>query len=298
MLATIPDALPPEYAGELAQLQANAPPMGWPFVRRRMAAELGPDWQSRFAELRARRRGAPPRSARSIAPTAPDGRDARLQAAISRHGIGGGGRPRPAQARDRRLYERYDRVDQPRPRSTPRSPTACARSSTTRARPGTCGLYRRHAAPARRASTCRSRARALDQPPAHHDLARGRAAARHRPSAPQEERNRVALNMFRAWYVPFYGYGVIHGDPHLGNYTVRARPRRQPARFRLHPHLPAALRQGRHRPLPRAAARRPRRSPSTPTRPGASATLEREIIDVLNRWARFVYGPLLDDRRG
>ena len=29
--------------------------------------------------------------------------------------------------------------------------------------------------------------------------------------------------MFRAWYVPFYEYGVIHGDPHLGNYTVRGR---------------------------------------------------------------------------
>ena len=27
--------------------------------------------------------------------------------------------------------------------------------------------------------------------------------------------------MFNAWYVPFYEYGVIHGDPHLGNYTVR-----------------------------------------------------------------------------
>ena len=35
-----------------------------------------------------------------------------------------------------------------------------------------------------------------------------------------EDRNRVALNMFRAWYVPLYYYGVIHGDPHLGNYTV------------------------------------------------------------------------------
>jgi predicted unusual protein kinase regulating ubiquinone biosynthesis (AarF/ABC1/UbiB family) len=34
-------------------------------------------------------------------------------------------------------------------------------------------------------------------------------------------RNAIAHNMFRAWYVPFYGYGVIHGDPHLGNYTVR-----------------------------------------------------------------------------
>src|SRR6201994_1101339 len=48
-LSTVPDALPAEYAAELAQLQANPPPMGWNFVRRRMSAELGPDWQSKFA---------------------------------------------------------------------------------------------------------------------------------------------------------------------------------------------------------------------------------------------------------
>src|SRR5262245_36250388 len=34
MMATIPDALPAEYAAELAQLQSQAPPMGRPFVRR------------------------------------------------------------------------------------------------------------------------------------------------------------------------------------------------------------------------------------------------------------------------
>jgi predicted unusual protein kinase regulating ubiquinone biosynthesis (AarF/ABC1/UbiB family) len=51
MMATIPDALPSEYAAELAQLQSMAPPMGKPFVRRRMAAELGPDWQRRFEEF-------------------------------------------------------------------------------------------------------------------------------------------------------------------------------------------------------------------------------------------------------
>src|SRR5580692_11887369 len=50
-LSTVPDALPAEYAAELAHLQANAPPMGWSFVRRRMASELGPDWQARFAQF-------------------------------------------------------------------------------------------------------------------------------------------------------------------------------------------------------------------------------------------------------
>jgi predicted unusual protein kinase regulating ubiquinone biosynthesis (AarF/ABC1/UbiB family) len=48
ILATIPDALPREYAEALRQLQANAPPMGWHFVRRRMRTELGADWQRRF----------------------------------------------------------------------------------------------------------------------------------------------------------------------------------------------------------------------------------------------------------
>ena len=51
ILSTIPDALPPEYAEELAALQADAPSMGWLFVKRRMAAELGADWQSKFASF-------------------------------------------------------------------------------------------------------------------------------------------------------------------------------------------------------------------------------------------------------
>ena len=51
LLATIPEALPAEYAAELGQLQSQAPPMGWPFVRRRMAAELGPDWEAKFASF-------------------------------------------------------------------------------------------------------------------------------------------------------------------------------------------------------------------------------------------------------
>src|SRR6201987_2426509 len=51
LLATIPDGLPREYVQELPQLQANAPAMGWPFVRRRMAGELGATWRSKFREF-------------------------------------------------------------------------------------------------------------------------------------------------------------------------------------------------------------------------------------------------------
>src|SRR3984885_4221457 len=48
LLSTIPDVVPKEYAAELAQLQADAPSMGWPFVKRRMTAELGADWEKKF----------------------------------------------------------------------------------------------------------------------------------------------------------------------------------------------------------------------------------------------------------
>ena len=41
--------------------------MGWAFVKRRMKAELGADWQAKVRELRASARPRPPRSARCIA---------------------------------------------------------------------------------------------------------------------------------------------------------------------------------------------------------------------------------------
>src|SRR5258708_5059366 len=51
LMATIPDVLPPEYAEELQKLQSEAPPMGAAFVKRRMQAELGPDWLKRFGSF-------------------------------------------------------------------------------------------------------------------------------------------------------------------------------------------------------------------------------------------------------
>src|SRR6201995_5815519 len=51
LMATIPDLLPPEYVEELQKLQSEAPPMGWAFVKRRMSAELGPDWQQKFSNF-------------------------------------------------------------------------------------------------------------------------------------------------------------------------------------------------------------------------------------------------------
>ena len=50
ILSTIPDALPKEYADELAVLQADAPAMGWLFVKRRMRSELGNEWEKQAGD--------------------------------------------------------------------------------------------------------------------------------------------------------------------------------------------------------------------------------------------------------
>src|SRR5262249_57080001 len=42
------DRLRSACGADLGRWGARAPPMGWPFVRRRMAAELGADWQAKF----------------------------------------------------------------------------------------------------------------------------------------------------------------------------------------------------------------------------------------------------------
>ncbi len=112
---------------------------------------------------------------------------------------------------------------------------------------------------------------------------------------PQEERNKIAEALFRAWYVPFYRYGVIHGDPHLGNYQVRADGSVNLLDFgaiRVFPprfvsgviELFEAVRDNDDDKAHRAYER------------WGFVDLSREKMDVLNLWARFLYEPLTQDR--
>ena len=217
LLATIPEALPAEYAAELGQLQSQAPPMGWPFVRRRMAAELGPDWEAKFASF-----------AHEAAASASLGQVHQARRAMT----------------DARLPPSCN-IRTCSPRSRPISPSsACCSRSIARMSPAieTSEMLKEIAARLReeldydleagtRGSTASSsrddplirvpevRAGAFHQAAAHHDLARGRRLLDY-TRRPLEERNQIARAMFRAWWYPFSHYGVIHGDPHLGNYTV------------------------------------------------------------------------------
>jgi hypothetical protein len=114
-------------------------------------------------------------------------------------------------------------------------------------------------------------------------------------TAPLEQRNEIALRMFRIWYVPFYFYGVIHGDPHLGNYTVAPDRTVNLLDFGCVRVFPASFVKG-VIDLYHALERDDRDLAVHAYKSWGFGDLSQEMIVVLNRWARFVYGPLLDDR--
>lgn len=291
LIAAIPDALPAEYAAELAQLQSNAPPMGKPFVRRRMTAELGPDWQSHFASF--------PLDAAAAASLGQvhkvqlhDGRtvacklqypnmEAAVEADLSQL---------------RLIFNLHGRYD----------PTI----DTSR-------IYEEIAARLREELDYQQEAKHLalyremlagedhiHVPAVIPELSTRRLLTMEwlqgKPllefkAASQEERNRLAMRMFRAWYVPFYGYGVIHGDPHLGNYTVRDDLDLNLLDFGCIRVFRPAFVNG-VIDLYWALSRGDRDLAVAAYRSWGFEKLDNATIDVLNEWAGYLYGPLMEDR--
>ena len=127
------------------------------------------------------------------------------------------------------------------------------------------------------------------------DWLEGRGLAAFK-DADQETRDRIARILFEGWWTPLIHLGVIHGDPHLGNYSFTGEADRLnlldfgcvrvfPPRFvggvvKLHRAIVAG---------DRAAERAAYEA-------WGFQGLSDDLMDVLGIWARFIYGPLLDDR--
>jgi predicted unusual protein kinase regulating ubiquinone biosynthesis (AarF/ABC1/UbiB family) len=113
-------------------------------------------------------------------------------------------------------------------------------------------------------------------------------------------RNRLATAMFKAWWSPFSRIGVIHGDPHLGNYTVFRDSAGEPGGINLldygcirifPPSFAGGVLDLYHGLLSNDEARIVHAYEVW-----GFKGLNRELIDILSIWARFIFGPLLDDR--
>ncbi|WP_020179339.1 AarF/ABC1/UbiB kinase family protein [Methylopila sp. M107] len=295
LLATIPDALPPEYATELAQLQSDAPPMGAGFVRRRMAAELGPDWAEKFGSFEKE-----PAAAASLGQvhraTTHGGRAVAVKLQY----------PDMASAVEADLGQLRLLFDIRRRFDPSIDTSQIVQEIGARIREEL--DYRREAKHAALYGLMLADTPQVRVPAVHPELSTGRLLTLdwlegrkllEFKTAPLEVRNRLAVAMFKAWWGPFSSHGVIHGDPHLGNYAafleggepqginlldygcVRIFP---PSFVGGVVDLYEGLRDGDDARVVHAYE------------VWGFRGLKRELIDVLNIWARFIYGPLLDDR--
>ena len=292
ILSTIPDAVPKEYAMELAQLQADAPSMGWPFVRRRMAAELGVHWEKKF-KIFEHEASAAASLGQVHKATAQDGRAlaCKLQYPDMASTV-------EADLRQLKMvmavFERYDRA-----------------VSTKQVQVEIADRLREeldYVREAKHVALYRHMLRDVEGvhvPDVLPELSterlltmtwlEGDKLASIVEKRSLKSRNAIAINMFRAWYTPFYSFGVIHGDPHLGNYTVKKddsinlldygcirvfKPDLVQGVITLY----QALQEGRIELAVEAYKAWGFVNPS------------KALVEILNVWASFIYAPLLEDK--
>ena len=293
ILATIPDALPKEYVNELSHLQADAPSMGWLFVKRRMKAELGEDWLSHFKEFDKKASAA---ASLGQVHFAEDNDGQKLACKLQYPDMGSAVQADLKQLKlIFSLYEKYDSAI---------STNAIHDELSDRLKEEL--SYSHEIKNLKLYKYMLSDLKEVTLPNPIEQLSTKRLLTMTRidgvkimkfisDNSDIQMRNKVALNMFKAWYIPFYKFCVIHGDPHLGNYTIRPdggvnlmdfgcirifRPDFVTGVIELY----QALRDGNEEKAVNAYKSWGFENPS------------KELISVLNIWANFIYQPLLEDK--
>ncbi len=295
LISTIPEALPAEYARELSQLQSAAPAMGPAFVKRRMVAELGADWQTKFAAF-----------------------DTSAAASASL------GQVHRAEAHDGRALAcklQYPDMESAVEADVAQLGTVFAIHARMSPAVDTREILSEIAARLREELNYDLEARHMalyalmlqDAPDIRvpevlpelssrrlltMSWCEGRGLLEYK-SHPEDQRNTIARAMFKAWWYPFSHYGVIHGDPHLGNYTI-FEDDGVPVGINLLDYgcirtFAISFVQG-VIDLYNGLLRGDRDLMVHAYETWGFKGLNRDLIDAMTIWAKFIYGPLLDDR--
>lgn len=293
ILATIPEAIPAEYANELQKLQSDAPPMGQAFVKRRMKTELGSDWESKFSSF--------DRNAFAAASLG------QVHKAVSLEGYDLACKlqyPDMASVVNSdlaqlkfivSLFEKHD--------GTFDTKNAIEELSARFAEELDYKTERRN---------CKIFAKILGEydfvhvPDTYDEISTDRLLScefmegigfsEFLKKASKEQINIVSEHLFKSWYIPFYGYGVIHGDPHPGNYSFTENNTINLMDFGCIRIFEAKFVKG-VIDLYNSLRTNDRELAVHAYETWGFTELTKEQIEILNMWAGFLYDPLLDDRK-
>jgi predicted unusual protein kinase regulating ubiquinone biosynthesis (AarF/ABC1/UbiB family) len=296
MMASVPDLLPPDYAAELEKLQSEAPPMGAAFVKRRMAAELGADWLSLFASFDFR-----PAAAASLG---------QVHRATSKGGAALACKlqyPDMSSAVEADLRQ-LDAVFALHRRLNPAIDTReIAKEIGARVREEL--DYHREAKHAALYADILASTAEVRVPTVKQELSTRRLLAMEWlegrklldiKQAGQAERNLVGAAIFKAWWIPFIQFGVIHGDPHLGNYTVFAEAGEEASGINLLDYgcirIFTSQFAGGVVDLYEGLLHNDFDRTVHAYESWGFRGLTKDLAKTLNIWARFIYAPMLDDR--
>ena len=286
--ATIPDLLPEEYARKLAELQSNAPPMSWVFVQRRMKPELGENWEDQFLSFdreasfaaslgQVHKATMPNKENVACKLQYPDMASA-VEADLGQLKI------------IFKIYSSYNKSIQIK--EIYKEIEARLKEELD---------YRLEYKHLKVFNFIHQKNEYIKIPKVYEKISTNRLLVMQYlegkklieyKNAPQKLRNDLAKKLFMTWYYPFYKYGIIHGDPHLGNYSVDKKNNINLFDFGCVRIFPATFVKG-VIDLYFALKQKDNSKIKKAYEAWGFKDIDNKLMTALNKWALFLYDPIL-----
>ena len=291
-LATVPDALPPEFAAEFMTLQSNAPSMGEGFVRRRMAGELGNDWKSLFQDfsLKASHAASLGQIHKAISIQGeslavklqyPDMETA-VSADLKQLDMVLG------------IYQSFNKsintqdiADEIHDRLYEELDYNLEAQNLEQFRKIFENKFDFVIAPKMYPELSTKRLLTME-------WIEGKPVLEY-ASSPPDFRNELGRKLFLSWYWPLYRFGTLHGDPHPGNYLILNDGRISVLDFGCVRRFEKSFLQAVVDLYIALRDNDPDLAVDAYKRWGFN-NISKDLIDVLNQWANLLYEPLLEDQ--
>jgi len=295
LLSTVPDLLPKEYSEKLQQLQADAPSMGSFFVKRRMKSELGLNWQKKFKNFDIKAKKAASLGQVHIAQVNNTNIACKLQYPDMISTV-------DADLKQLKiifsLYGTWDKTIKTQDIYTELSQRLKEELD-----------YKRELKNMLLYGNILKNEKFINIPKPIKKLSTNRLLSMtwlegtplmSWKESNQEIRNHIAKILFNAWYIPFYKYGIIHGDPHPGNYQVTNENKNLPnlnlLDFGCIRIFPSSF-VGGVIDLYKAIRDNNEELAINAYKAWGFKNLTKEIINILHIWATYIYGPLIEDKK-